>query len=69
MLNNEFNEFATKPDVDLYPRALRAAIEEVNEWVYPLINNGVYKAGFAKKQAAYEEAFHGVFDHLQLLGR
>jgi len=64
MLNNEFNEFATKPDVDLYPRALRAAIEEVNEWVYPLINNGVYKAGFAKKQAAYEEAFHGVFEGL-----
>ena len=57
MFNNEFNDFAKKPDLDLYPQELRAQIEEVNKWVYPGINNGVYRAGFATKQGAYEEAF------------
>lgn len=42
--------------VDLYPEELRADIDQINEWVYENINNGVYRAGFATKQAAYEEA-------------
>lgn len=38
-----------------YPQDLRAAIDEVNEWVYRDINNGVYRCGFATSQAAYDE--------------
>lgn len=63
MFNSEFNSFAQKPDLDLYPEELRKQIEEVNTWVYPGINNGVYRAGFATKQPAYEEAFKYVSEH------
>ena len=56
MLNTEFNEFATNPDLDLYPEDMREAIEEVNAWVYPNLNNGVYRCGFAKSQGAYDTA-------------
>ena len=51
MLNSEFNELATNPSLDLYPEAARAKIDEVNEWVYDMLNNGVYKSGFATAQA------------------
>lgn len=73
MLNSEFNELAQNPGLDLYPQHLRTAIDEVNEWVYPKINNGVYRCGFATKQEAYEEAFDDLFAALerceQILGR
>lgn len=62
--NDQFNEVATCKDLDLYPRHLRSTIDEVNSWVYPLINNGVYQAGFARKQEAYERAVRGVFEGL-----
>merc|ERR1712232_551125 len=42
--------------IDLYPAELRERIDGINQWVYEKINNGVYRAGFATKQAAYEEA-------------
>jgi len=42
--------------IDLYPPELRAQIDQTNEWTYELINNGVYRAGFATRQAAYEQA-------------
>ncbi|KAJ0392602.1 hypothetical protein P43SY_002269 [Pythium insidiosum] len=42
--------------VDLYPEALRAQIDETNEWVADAINNGVYKAGFAQSQSVFDEA-------------
>jgi len=43
MLNSEFNEFATNPNLDLYPAPLRPDILAVNAWVYPDINNCVYQ--------------------------
>jgi len=62
MLGQEFNELATKnKDLDLYPEASREEIDSVNEWVYPQINNGVYRSGFAQTQEAYEEAVADVF--------
>jgi putative glutathione S-transferase len=56
MLNTEFNAFARNPDIDTYPEDMRDAIDKVNEWVYPTINNGVYRCGFAKTQPAYDTA-------------
>jgi putative glutathione S-transferase len=52
---------------DLYPEDLRVAIDEVNDRVYHSVNNGVYRAGFATTQAAYEEAFDELFTTLDWL--
>src|SRR5205823_5325346 len=52
---------------DLYPEALRAQIDEVAEPIFRNVNNGVYRCGFATSQAAYEEAFHALFDELERL--
>lgn len=66
MLNREFNHL-TGNTADYYPAALQAEIDEVNDLVYPNINNGVYRAGFATSQAAYEEAVADVFAALDSL--
>jgi putative glutathione S-transferase len=52
---------------DLYPEAHRAEIDEINAAVYRDVNNGVYRAGFAKGQGAYEKAYHQLFDRLDAL--
>ncbi|MCW2992988.1 MAG: glutathione S-transferase family protein [Conexibacter sp.] len=52
---------------DLYPPDLRTAIDEINERVYDTVNNGVYRAGFATSQDAYEEAFDELFASLDWL--
>lgn len=61
MFNAGFQSFATHPEVDLYPQALRGAIDDTNAWVYPSINNGVYRSGFARSQAAHEQAVNELF--------
>jgi putative glutathione S-transferase len=60
MLNSEFDEWGDA-SVDLYPEGLREEIDAVNHVVYENVNNGVYRAGFATTQAAYEEAFDALF--------
>ena len=55
MLNSAFDAF-TEVRTDYYPAALRGEIDRINELVYETVNNGVYRAGFATTQAAYEEA-------------
>jgi putative glutathione S-transferase len=66
MLNSAFNAF-TDGTADFYPPELRPEIDEVNAFVYRTINNGVYRAGFATTQAAYEEAFLALFDALDTI--
>jgi putative glutathione S-transferase len=60
MLNSEFDA-SGDVSLDLYPEDLRGDIDEINAYVYDNINNGVYRAGLAKSQAAYEEAFKKLF--------
>ena len=66
MLNSAFNAF-TDVHTDYYPVELRAEIDRINEIVYPNVNNGVYRAGFATTQAAYEEAARALFATLDQL--
>lgn len=58
-----------KPDVgsNLYPPQLRKEIDELNEWVYNTVNNGVYKSGFATTQEAYENNVKPLFKSLDKL--
>lgn len=63
MFNSAFNHLTGNTD-DYYPEALHEVIHALNDRTYDNINNGVYRAGFATTQAAYEEAFHQVFDAL-----
>jgi len=51
--------------VDLYPATQAAQIDATNAWTYELVNNGVYRCGFATRQPAYEEAERGVHDGLR----
>jgi putative glutathione S-transferase len=67
LLNDAFDAVAAHPDVDLYPTALRGEIDAFNARIYPHVNNGVYRAGFATSQAAYEEAAGEVFAELDAL--
>ncbi len=63
MFNSAFDKWG-RADRDFYPVELRAAIDEINPFVYERINNGVYRAGFATRQEAYEEAFDLLFEAL-----
>ena len=66
MLNGAFDEVGGN-DTDFYPEPLREEIDELNSLIYPNVNNGVYQAGFATTQEAYEEAFTRVFETLDVL--
>ena len=61
MFNSAFDDYA-KSDLDFYPESLREEIDTINEIVYHNINNGVYRAGFATTQSAYDEAFDQLFN-------
>lgn len=66
MFNNEFDDIIEDKykGVTYYPEELRGEVDELNEWIYPTINNGVYRAGFASTQEAYEEAVIPLFESL-----
>ncbi|MGE6531489.1 glutathione S-transferase family protein [Pseudomonas sp. NPDC077382] len=66
IFNTAFDEL-TGSTLDLNPEPLRAEIDSLNERIYPHINNGVYRAGFASTQKAYEAAFDKVFAELDWL--
>jgi len=66
MFNSAFDDL-TGNDLDFYPEPLRGEIDALNERIYPAVNNGVYRAGFATSQQAYEEAFDGLFEELDRL--
>ena len=66
MLNSEFAGVGADP-IDFYPPPLRAEIDRVNAQVYANVNNGVYRCGFARTQAAYEEAYDALFATLDEL--
>lgn len=69
MFNSAFDAL-TGNDLDFYPKPLRDTIDALNERIYPAVNNGVYRAGFATSQQAYEAAFDQLFaelDHLEAL--
>lgn len=67
MLNSDFNAFCKLPEqaaIDLYPENLRGEVDALNDWIYPNINNGVYRTGFATKQEPYDQAVREVFSAL-----
>ncbi|KAK7108247.1 hypothetical protein V1264_016018 [Littorina saxatilis] len=67
MFNSEFNTLGKTDEqrkLNLYPEDLKEKIDAVNEWVYPQINNGVYRCGFARSQEAYNGAVKELFDGL-----
>lgn len=66
MFNSAFNHLGAT-ELDLYPADLQEQIDAWNTLIYSSINNGVYRTGFATTQAAYEEAYHQLFDYLDKL--
>lgn len=66
MLNSAFDDIGATPG-DYYPHALRGDIDKFNAKIYPNVNNGVYKAGFATTQRAYEQAVMPLFATLDEL--
>lgn len=66
MFNSAFNDISVDTE-DFYPSARMAEIDELNDFILKYLNNGVYMAGFARTQAAYDEAVVGVFDALDAI--
>jgi len=69
MFETQFDAVASVPGLDLYPAAHRAEIDELNARIYETVNDGVYQAGFATSQAAYEKAAFRIFETLDRLDR
>ena len=68
MFNDAFDDL-TGNDLDFYPADLQSHIDALNARVYDTVNNGVYRAGFATRQSAYDQAFEALFDTLGQLDR
>ena len=73
MLNSKFNQY-TDSKLNLYPEGMRIEIDELNQYIYSNINNGVYKCGFAANQEVYEGEVANLFNaldkiELRLAGR
>jgi putative glutathione S-transferase len=66
-LSLEWRKYHREGAPDLYPEALRDQIDKINQYVFADVNNGVYRAGFAGTQQAYEAAYHRLFDRLDRL--
>ncbi len=66
MLNSAFDDYSNS-EMDFYPESLREEIDAINDVVYNNINNGVYRAGFATTQTAYEKAFDRLFNTMDEL--
>jgi putative glutathione S-transferase len=66
-LDTQWTAYQSSDAPDLYPVALRSAIDQISEEIFHGLNNGVYKAGFASTQPAYEEAYDEVFATLDRL--
>lgn len=62
--NSGLNGLAQNPDLDLSPNSLKGKIEEWNQLIYPNVNNGVYRCGFAQSQEAYDRAVDELFTTL-----
>ncbi|OIT19920.1 PREDICTED: uncharacterized protein LOC109220853 [Nicotiana attenuata] len=65
--NSGLNGIAGNPELDLSPPALKDEIRKWNEIIYPNVNNGVYRCGFAQSQEAYDKAAEGLFRTLEML--
>lgn len=64
ILNDQFNDLAEIPELNLYPQSLQTNIDQWNEKIYHNVNNGVYRCGFAQTQEAYQEACDQLFHTL-----
>mmetsp|Transcript_11649 Transcript_11649/g.22935 ORF Transcript_11649/g.22935 Transcript_11649/m.22935 type:complete len:659 (-) Transcript_11649:97-2073(-) len=70
MFSQGFRKFHRAGAPDLYPESLATEIDALNNWIYPDINNGAYRAGFSSDQATYEDAFRkyfAAFDRLETI--
>lgn len=71
MRNTSFNDYLPKDDLkwglNFYPPALKKKIDEINSWMMPGLNTGVYKVGFASTQEDYEKNSRIVFETLDRL--
>ncbi|KAJ1895849.1 S-glutathionyl-(chloro)hydroquinone reductase [Kickxella alabastrina] len=71
MLNTAFDDLVAPEyrGITFYPEDLRVQIDEINEWIYDTVNNGVYKSGFAVSQDAYERNCRALFESLERIER
>lgn len=67
LFNSELNGLACNPNLDLSPPELKGRIKEWYEMIYPNVNNGVYRCGFAQSQEAYDRAVKDLFHTLDML--